>query len=345
MKLLCLGPIWRGSNAGGLFKAIARKGNVIQVIDEFYHIALEGSGFSIKATQKLMRPFQLASYNRQIIRQISTLVPDVLFVYKGAFVKPETISFAKSQGCKAVMFYPDVSMTFHGSLLPQSIPLYDLVFTTKTFGITDLRNKFNVTSSFFIPHGFDPEIHRTLPVTSKHIEDFGCDISFIGTWSPKKESMLGKLITKLPDAHIRIWGDQWGRATDETVLRRVQGKAVLGDLYALAVQCSKINLGLLSERVAGASSGDRITSRTFHIPGAGGFLLHEENDEALQYFTKDIDAGFFRDDDDLISQVRKYLSDNTLRERVRLAGYKRAQTEHSLDNRAQLVLEKINFLR
>jgi spore maturation protein CgeB len=235
-------------------------------------------------------------------------------------------------------------MTFHGRLLPQNIPLYDLIFTTKTFGINDLREKFNVTSSFFIPHGFDPEIHRVLPVTSKEMDDFGCDVSFIGTWSPKKEFMLGKLIANLPDAHIRIWGSQWNRATDEGVLSCVQKKAVHGDLYAMAVQCSKINLGILSEKVAGSSSGDLITSRTFHIPGAGGFLLHEENEESLQYFARDVEAGFFRDADDIVVQVRKYLSDNELRERVRLAGYKKTLAEHSLDNRAELVLEKVNSL-
>jgi hypothetical protein len=42
-KILCVGPLWRGSNAGGLFKALARQGSLIEIIDEFYEIPLKAN--------------------------------------------------------------------------------------------------------------------------------------------------------------------------------------------------------------------------------------------------------------------------------------------------------------
>ena len=40
MKLVTVGPLWRGSNAGGLFRAMSRKGCMIEIADEFYYISL-----------------------------------------------------------------------------------------------------------------------------------------------------------------------------------------------------------------------------------------------------------------------------------------------------------------
>ncbi len=46
-KILCVGPQWRGSNAGGLFKALSRQGHLIEIIDEFYEIPLKARLFNI----------------------------------------------------------------------------------------------------------------------------------------------------------------------------------------------------------------------------------------------------------------------------------------------------------
>ena len=112
----------------------------------------------------------------------------------------------------------------------------------------------------------------------------------------------------------------------------------MGDLYAVAIQCSKINLGILSEQVTGASSGDLITSRTFHIPGSFGFLLHERNEESVLYFKENEEAGFFDGPEELVQKVSYYLEKSGLREQIRLSGYIRSLREHSLDERAKTVI-------
>ena len=194
MRILAVGPLWRGSNAGGMFRALSRQGCLIEVVDEFYHISLQTKRRLTKIAERVIRPLQTEEFNNAIKKKIKLFEPDVLFVYKGAFVLPETVGLAKQQGAKAVLFYPDVSMTAHGPNIPKCIPLYDLIFTTKTFGITDLKTKFGVTNAHFIQHGFDPDIHRRLEVTDTDLRKFGCDASFIGTWSPKKEAWLAQFL-------------------------------------------------------------------------------------------------------------------------------------------------------
>lgn len=343
MRVLAIGPLWRGSNAGGLFRALSRNGCLIEVIDEFYFVSLQTRRTLTKVLERAIRSLQEDEFNNAIINRIDTFRPAIVFVYKGVFVRPSTLSYARQRNCKLVLFYPDVSMTAHGDNIPKSIPLYDLVFTTKTFGIADMQ-QFGVKNAVFIPHGFDPEIHRPLPVGSEERNIFGCDVSFIGTWSAKKEQWLAHLKETLPAIDLKIWGDQWNKTTATSLKTSIQGKSVVGDLYALAIQCSRINLGILSEQVSGASSGDLITSRTFHIPGASGFMLHERNEESLLYYTENDEAGFFDGPEELAAQVKYFLAQDAIRDKIRLAGHKRAVADHSLDARASVIIHQLQSL-
>ena len=339
-----MGPLWRGSNAGGLFKAMSRCGCLIAVVDEFYYISLSTKTKLTKVLERFVRPLQVDEYNKAIIKEIDIFTPDILFVYKGAFVKPEVLQYAREKKCRLVMFYPDVSTMTHGDFLPKTIPLYELIFTTKTFGIRDMQEKFGAKNLFFIPHGFDPEIHRVLEINDADRATFGCDVSFIGTYSLKKEQLLNHLKEQIPDLNLKIWGEQWHKSSSPAIKDCIKGRQVLGDLFALAIQCSKINLGILSEKVVGASSGDLITSRTFHIPGSSGFMLHERNEESVLYFKEDEESGFFEGAEELTAKVKLYLKDDALRERVRLAGYQRALADHSLDSRARTIIQQIQKL-
>ena len=345
MRILAVGPLWRGSNAGGLFRALSRKGCLIEVLDEFYFISLQTKRKLTKILERAIRPLQLDEFNNAIKIKITLFKPNIVLVYKGAFVYPTTLQFAKQNNCKIVLFYPDVSMTFHSPHIPASIPLYDLIFTTKTFGITDMAAKYGVKNTFFIPHGFDPEIHRKLETGNEEFATFGCDVSFIGTWSPKKEKWLSYLKEKMPQINMKIWGDQWNKTTSASIQSSIQGRPVTGDLYAIAIQCSKINLGILSEQVVGSSSGDLITSRTFHIPAASGFMMHERNEESVLYFREDEEAVFFDSEEELVTKVKTYLNNDELREKIRIAGHQRALADHSLDSRAGIIINQLKSLK
>ncbi|MCD6011918.1 MAG: Uncharacterized protein K0Q79_1780 [Flavipsychrobacter sp.] len=344
MRILAIGPLWRGSNAGGLFRALSREGCLIEVLDEFYYLSLQTKTRSTKVLERAIRPLQEKEFNIAIRKKVELFSPDIFFVYKGAFVQPETLQFARQKNCRLVLFYPDVSMSAHGNNIPKSIPLYDLIFTTKTFGIRDLENTYGVKNAVFIPHGFDPEIHRKLNISNEDKHRFGCDASFIGTWSPKKEQWLSVLKQRLPGMNLKIWGEQWFKATTDNIKTSIQYTGVHGDLYAIAIQCSAINLGILSEKVRGASSGDLITSRTFHIPGSSGFLLHERNEESVLYFKENEEAGFFEGAEEMALQAEYYLANFVARERAQAGGYQRALKEHSLDARARTVIGHMNSL-
>lgn len=330
-KILCIGEEWRGSNASGLFYALSRVGCITTVVNELAYVSVKGAGFSTKAMNWSIRKTQIQDFNNQLTKITKSVKPDWVFVYKGAFIKPETIYFWKKHGLPVVNFFPDVSFRAHGRYIPDCIRLYDHIFTTKSFGAQDLEKNFGIHSEkvSFLPHGFDPAVHRPLPTDPA----FHCDVSFIGNYSLHKESYLKTLKQHMPEMDLKIWGSTWRK--NGPLSNAIQSIAVLGDSYALAIGSSKVNVALLSEVVKGASSGDQVTSRSFHIPAAGGFMLHQRTEEIKQYFEEDKEIACFESEDELADKVTYYLNKESERERMRVNGHKRAIIEHSLDARAK----------
>lgn len=339
MKILCIGEEWRGSNASGMFNALSRLGHLIFIHNELSFLGLRSRTVPAKALNWLLRSVYVSDFNFCALRLVESFRPDLIFVYKGAFLKAETVFCWKRKGIPIVNFFPDVSFLAHGTNIPECVPLFDHLFTTKTFGARDLRLNFGVDESnvSFIPHGFDPGVHRPVSVDS----GFVCDASFIGNSSLHKIACLRRLKEGVHEIDLRIWGSTWNKHKQCILSNSIQASSVEGDLYALALSSSRINIALLSEKVDGASRGDQITSRTFHIPAAGGFMLHQRTEEVLQYFDEDVEMACFSSPDELINKVKYYLRYETSREQIRQRGHVRALAEHSLDKRAETVIQRL----
>src|SRR5262245_66289182 len=121
--------------------------------------------------------------------------------------------------------------------------------------------------------------------------------------------LLEGLVERCPGLPLKVWGMGWV-SRSEVLAPASQGRGVLGLEYTKALSASKVNLGILSERRPGASSGDQITSRTFHIPATGSFMLHERTDEFLEYFKEGTECACFADADELAEKVAYYLNDS-----------------------------------
>jgi spore maturation protein CgeB len=271
--------------------------------------------------------------------------PDALFVFKGNYVTARLVQAAKSSGVPVLNYYPDVSFMTHGPQLPDALRAYDHVFNAKSFGLADMRAH-GVRSVSFLPPGFDPDVHRPMTLTNGDRDRLACDVSFIGTWSPKKEAVLASLREALPRIRMRVWGNQWGKRSTRALDDCVMGVGITGDDYARAICASRISLGLLSDARRGASSGDLITARTFQIPACGGFMLHERNSEVLEYFSEDTEAAFFDTHRELAEKVAHYLADDAARTRIAEAGRRRSvASDYSIDARMSAVTAWIDRAR
>jgi hypothetical protein len=345
LRILAVAETWHGANSYSYVRAFQRAGHSVAVVAEEWFVAAGWRSTPMRAVRRLLGPAIVREFNATLVRETKALKPDLLFVFKGFMVTPEALRQARDLRAVAINVWPDVSFTAHGPQIPRALPLYDWVFTTKTFGLRDMEGMLGVRSASFLPHGFDIEVHRPMSLDERDLARYACDVSFIGTWSPKKAQLLAEVRRRLPQAHLKVWGTQWENATD--LLGPVlAGHAVLGTEYAKAISASRINLGILSEVRAGASSGDLITSRTFHIPAAGGFMLHERTDEVRQYFDEGKECAMFADADELVAKISYYLGHEDDRRSVSEAGRLRCITSgYSYEHRAATVIAKAHQLR
>jgi len=338
MRTLCIGETWFGSDARAAFAALRRLGQSTHVVDEAHYVPTEWESFAGRAMRRIFRPIMVNELTLGSIKLIDRLRPHALFVFKGNYVAPEILRAARASGTLSLNYYPDVSFRVHGPQIPRALPLYDHVFSAKSFGLSDMRAH-SVKSVSFLAPGFDPEVHRPMTLTPHDRVRFECDVSFIGTWSPKKEAILAGLRDALPHVQLRIWGNQWEKRNATSLDACVMGMGITGDDYARAICASRICLGLLSEARPGSSSGDLITARTFQIPACGAFMLHERNAEVASYFTEDREAAFFDSGADLAKKVRFYLGDPDQRRYVAQQGLNRArESDYSIDARMREVV-------
>lgn len=329
---------WLGSNGYAGMKALRRAGWAVHVMPEWEYVPVRWSGTAMRVAARALRAAAAREFNDALVRAVTTLRPELLLVFKGVFVEAEALQRIRALGTRVYCFYPDVSMMSHGPRIPRALRVYDWIFTTKSFGVRDLHDRLGVDRASVLLHGYDPDLHRPVQLSAEDVERYACDVSFIGTWSPKKERMLGALVDALPDVHIRIWGEQWHKRSDRRLDGVIGGHEVVGEEYVRAIAASRINLCVLSEQRPGASQGDAITSRTFHIPASGGFMLHERTDEVLAIFEEDASIATFDGADDLIAQVQRWLADDAARERVARCGLEVVRRAHSWDNRIATIL-------
>jgi spore maturation protein CgeB len=331
---------WLGSNGYAGMKALRRAGWSAQVVPEREFVPVRWQSRKMRILARTLRSGCVAEFNSALLRAVRLTRPTMLLVFKGTFVRAEALAEIRAAGVRAYCFYPDVSVFAHGPYLPIALQQYDWIYTTKTFGLADMRRHLAIEHASVMQHAFDADLHRPIELGPDDLERYSCDVSFIGTWSPKKERLLAHLVRALPNTRIRIWGEQWYKRSDRSLDRAIAGHEVTGDDYVRAIRGSRINLCILSERRDGASSGDQVTSRTFHIPACGGFMLHERTTELLELFAEGESVGAFGDGDELVSSVGRWLGDSVHRERVAQCGMEMVRRAHSWDDRIAVILAR-----
>ena len=345
LRILLVSDLWQGSDSYAVARAFRRAGHSVTIVSDSTYYGREWRSPVLRAARKLLRRFMVRDFNDALVRNAEGLQPHLLFVCKGQLVEPRAIEAARRAGALATLWWPDVSFFAHGPSIPRAVPHYDWIFSTKTFGLDDLKSKFGVKSASFLPHAFHPEVHRKFRCDESDVERYGCDASFIGTWSPKKQMLLEALVARVPGIKLKIWGMQWEKAGPK-LAPWVESREVLGAEYAKAIRLSRINLGILSEQRKGASSGDLITARTFHIPACGGFMLHERNAEIAQYFVEGQECAMFDGSQEMADKVAYYLSHAEERETITEAGHLRCLSSgNSVDDRVATIFAKVAELR
>jgi hypothetical protein len=140
---------------------------------------------------------------------------------------------------------------------------------------------------------------------------------------------------------VRIFGARWGELPRTSIIRRQHIQPVLGEKYVQTIAGAKVALVFLSQ-----ANRDTYTRRCFEIPACRTLMIAPRTDDLKALFKEDEEAVYFSSKEELLCKVRFYLENDSARERIAQAGYRRClQDGHSNIDRAKQVLAAIQLNR
>jgi len=280
--------------------------------------------------------------NQTLIEAAKEMQPDILWLDKALTVRTQTLIKFRHQHptCRIIGYSPDDmgKQINRSAAFDAHAKLYDLFFTTKSYGPTDLKS-LGCQDACFIGNAFDPELHRPLDPSPADRERLGGPVTFVGTYEADRAQQMAALCRA--GITVRIWGSGWQHMDTPPSGLHLESRAIYGEDYTRALCASDINLCFLRKH-----NRDRQTTRSIEIPACGAFMLAERTDEHLALFEEGVEAAFFSSTSELIEKCLHYLAHPDERQRIAAAGRERClKSGYSNDDRMSIMLQEISQLK
>ena len=290
--------------------------------------------------------------NRALVKQVDATRPDVVLVWRGVNILPETLNRLKrSTGAVVISYnnddpfsplYAD-SRSLHLNRLwryfTETIRLYDCNYVYRTENISDYNAagspRTRLLRSYYIP-----SVNKPVRLTQSERDQYGCDLVFIGHGEEYRYRCLEPLAKS--GHNLKVYG---GKSTWLPLLSRdshfTLNPEITGEDYNKALCGARLCLCFFSRL-----NRDSYTRRVFEITACGGVLLSERTSEMQSLFREGSEALYFSSPEELQSVVASVLGDPERLNRIAEAGRLRCLRDgHSVEDRMTELLDNINTLR
>jgi hypothetical protein len=217
----------------------------------------------------------------------------------------------------------------------QSVPFYDLCVVMRPQNMAEARS-LGAKNVLHVFRSADEISHAPRCLTTQDHNRWDSEVLFLGTWFPERGPFLLELVRRGIPLNIR--GDNWSRAKEWSYLEPYwKGSGIHGDDYAKAIQCAKVNLGLLSK-----GNRDLHTTRSLEVPALGSLLCAERTTEHLGMYQEGKEALFWGDVDECAAMCRYALEDEQRRLTIAAAGRERIVANGNYNEQAiKFILERL----
>jgi spore maturation protein CgeB len=260
-----------------------------------------------------------------ILRSLAPLLRgdkyDLCYVDGGECVSPSVIKLIRRHAAKVINYNIDDPLGMRDvarfAAYRRSVPFYDLCVVVRSENVVEAQ-RLGANDVLLVRRSSDEIAHAPRTVSEEDAKRWQADVLFLGTWFPERGPFLVELI-KL-GVPLSIRGVKWKKAPEWPILKSYfKGGQLHGDDYALALQCAKVNLGLLSK-----GNRDLHTTRSLEIPALGGLLCAERTSEHLDMYTEGEEALFWSSAKECAEVCLDILRDDALRARIAAAGRARS---------------------
>ena len=347
MRILYVGPLWYGGTCLQRMEAMKHLGHEVIPLDtEPENVRKKESRFLYRMTRKIFGPLDLAGVNQQIISLINSKEKsfDIVWLDKGVIIKPEALIKIKeiSPHTLLVHYNPDDpfgTLKSGWQTFLEIAPFFDVHFVPRKENLPEYR-KIGCKNVYRFYRGYDPALHRPIPLSEMERKKYDSDVCFIGAWEREREAYLAHLVVNA--ISVSIWGRYWERGKYWNLLKTSwRGTGLRGEEYVKALCAAKICLCFLRKQ-----NRDQQNSRTFEIPACGAFMLAERTREHLELFEEGKETEFFSTKEELLEKVRYYLNHEEERKEIGKAGRERClKSGYSNHDRLRWMFSQINSMR
>ena len=306
--------------------------------------------FILRAQNKFLLGPALKKLNSDLVKLAVKVRPDIVFIYRGTHIFSKTIHAIKNSAPNCVILGYNNDDPFaegHSRILwrhfMESIPSYDLIFAYREHNLSEFREfgakHIELLRSWYLPWA-------SHPVKCEEAEGplYECDIVFIGHFENDGRLELLEEIA-LNGFDLRLYGPpyEWNSLLMKSpVLKHLAPvRLIWGEDYNKAICGAKIALCFFSKL-----NRDTYTRRCFEIPATETLLLSEYSDDLASIYMEGKEADFFRNSEELILKISRYIGDDDLRLRVAAGGRERVVCDgHDIFSRMEYVLSKVAELK
>lgn len=274
----------------------------------------------------------LGEINKAIIKKIDIFQPDILWIFKGMEIFPETLEYAKSKGVFLSSYNPDhpfkyVSRGSGNSFVKNSIPLYDLHFSYSKKICEELYDQYSIRATH-LPFGYD------IPYDLEELDEAAeiNKVCFVGFRDDRRSAVVRLL--GAAGISVDVYGPGWENEQGFELLKT--HKAVVDRDYWLTLRKYRVQLNIFRDH-----NFDSHNMRSFEIPAVGGIMVAPKSSEHDLFFKDKGEYFSYTSNEDLISQCKHLLGLNfESGNEIRRSARKRCvDSGYSYSERASFVID------
>jgi spore maturation protein CgeB len=251
-----------------------------------------------------------------VLAQIIKAKPDVVYVQNLSSLNVATLKEIKKH-CKLLVGQIASPVTNF-----ENAKQYDLILTSFPHFVTMFK-KMKINSEYF-KIGFDPRILKKVGKQPKMY-----DVTFIGSFSPYHVAGTKLLESVAREIPVHIWGQGMKYLSPLSPLR----KNYHGEIWGLEMYKTLARSKIVLNRHISTSNKFANNMRLYESTGMGALLLTDDKKNLNEIFKVGDEIISYKNKDDLIKNIRYYLTHVNIQKQVAKSGQKRTLNDYTYQKR------------
>jgi len=277
--------------------------------------------------------------NEDFKKDVEQFEPDIIWIFKGMEILPDSLKWVKKRNIKLVNFNGDSPFIFSGrgsgnSNVTKSIPLYDLFLTYSREDKRTMETQYKIPSEI-LPFGFD--LNNSLFNECSGIEEVK-KACFLGNPDSYRGAFLNSLAAK--NIEIDVYGNNWNKFVKHANIRVFD--PIYGDEFWRILRRYRVQLNLMRPH-----NPTTHNMRSFEAGGVGAIQLAPDTLDHKLYFQENAEIFLYTNLDSCCKQINLLMNkSNKDAANIRLGARERSiKSGYRYIDRSMQALKFLNDLK